>query len=147
MDITNTLEIAAPVDEVWALTADIERWPAMTTTMTSVDKLDDGPVRLGSRARIKQPGMRPAVWTVTDFEPEHLFAWETKLGTVRLRAVHDLEATDDGCRNTLTVEMTGFGSGILRTVAGKRLRKAIATENAGFRRTAEAGEKSEPQDL
>jgi uncharacterized membrane protein len=143
MDITDTLDIAATPDDVWALTMDVERWPAMTPTMTSVEKLDDGPVGLGSRARIKQPGMRPAVWTVTDFEPARLFAWETKLGTVRLRGEHHLEATDGGCRNTLSVELSGLGSGILRMVAGRRLRDAIATENRGFKQTAETAARSD----
>jgi len=36
--------------------------------MTSVERLDDGPITLGSRARVKQPGQRPAVWTVTELE-------------------------------------------------------------------------------
>lgn len=142
MGITDTLEIAAATDEVWALTVDIERWPDMTPTMTSVEKLGDGPLALGSQARIKQPGMRPAVWTVTDFDPGRLFAWETKLGTVTLRGTHRLEPTATGCRNTLAVEMSGLGSGILRAIGKRRLKETIATENRGFKKTVEAAARS-----
>lgn len=143
MDITDTLEIAAPVDEVWALTVDIERWPAMTPTVSSVERLGDKPLGLGSQARLEQPGMLPAVWTVTDFDPGRLFAWETKLATVTLRGIHRLEQTEAGCRNTLAVEMSGLGSGILRAVGRRRLANTIATENRGFKRTAEAAAKSD----
>jgi len=138
MDINNTLEIAAPIAEVWALTVDVERWPELTPTMISVERLDSGAFGLGSRARIKQPGLRPAVWTVTDFDPERLFAWETKLATVTLRGVHALTSTQNGCRNTLSVDMTGFGSGVLRALGGRRLLAAITIENAGFKEHAEA---------
>lgn len=138
MDIKDTLEIAAPVDEVWALTADIESWPATTPTITSLERLDEGPLGVGSKARIKQPGMRPAVWTVTAFEPNRRFAWETKLATVTLRGTHELASTDAGCRNTLSIELAGLGSGLLAALAGSRLRKAITTENLGFKRAAES---------
>ena len=43
MDISHTLTIPAPVDTVWALTTDIERWPKVMPTVTKVDRLDDGP--------------------------------------------------------------------------------------------------------
>jgi hypothetical protein len=78
------------------------------------------------------------VWTVTDVVPERLFAWQTKLGPVTVRAVHQIDATDGGCRNTLKVDLIGFGSGVLRTIGGRRLVKAITTENLGFKRAAEA---------
>lgn len=137
-DINSTLEIAASVGDVWALTVDVERWPELTPTMSSVERLDSGDLGRGSRARIKQPGLRPAVWAVTDFEPERLFAWETKLATVTLRAVHVLASTPNGCRNTLSVDLTGFGSGVLRALGGRKLLAAITTENAGFKEHAEA---------
>jgi hypothetical protein len=137
MGITDTIDIAATSDEVWALTVDVERWPAMTPTVTSVEKLGEESLGLGSQARIKQPGMPRAVWTVTDFEPGRLFAWETKLATVSLRGIHRIEPTRTGCRNTLAIEMSGLGSGILRAVGRRRLKATIATENRGFKKTAE----------
>ena len=33
--------------------------------------------------------------------------------------------------------MSGFGSGLLRRIAGKRISEAIATENQGFKTAAE----------
>jgi uncharacterized membrane protein len=137
MDIKDTLEIAAPVEEVWALTLDVERWPEMTPTITSVVKTGSGPLAIGSTARIKQPGMRMATWTVTELEPNHRFVWETKLGTVTLSGIHELAPGDAGCQNSLSIELSGFGSVLLRAVAGSRLRKTIATENLGFKHAAE----------
>lgn len=137
MDIKHTLEIAAPLEEVWALTIDVERWPELTPTMISVERLDGGPIELGSRARIKQPGMPSAVWTVTEFEPNQLFAWETKLGTITFRGGHRIETTGQGCRNTLSVDVSGLGSSVLRAVGRRRLLKAIVTENQGFKKAAE----------
>lgn len=138
MRLESTLDIRAPVEKVWALTEDIEAWPSMTPTITSVERLDHGPIDVGSRARIKQPRQRPAVWTVTRFDRPQLFEWATKIGPVTMTAAHRLEETAEGCRNIVSIELSGFGSGLLGRLVGRRVREAIETENRGFKQRAEA---------
>ena len=137
MDITNDLLIDAPVDVVWALTLDVESWPETTPTMTRVERLDDGPLRVGSRALVEQPRQRPTVWTVTALEPRSSFVWSAKVGPVTMTATHRLTAEGDGCRNHLEVTLAGVGSGLARRVVGRRIREAIDIENQGFKRAAE----------
>lgn len=139
-EITSELVIEAGVDEVWALTTDIERWPELTPTMTSVERLDEGPLRVGSSARVVQPRQRPTVWTVTRIEAPHVFEWQARVGTVTMTGVHHLRADgpDGGaCRNTLRVDLTGFGHGLVARLLGRTMRTAIDTENQGFKRAAE----------
>jgi uncharacterized membrane protein len=138
MTITHELVIDASVEQVWALTIDVESWPTTTPTMTSVERLDDGPLRVGSTARIKQPGQRSRVWTVTALEPERLFVWETKVFGTRMAGSHRLERVADGCRNILAVELSGGPAKLLEAMLKGQLRKAITTENEGFRVAAEA---------
>lgn len=138
MHVEHSLEIAAPIEKVWALTERVEGWPELTpTTMTSVERLDTGQLRAGSTARLKQPAQRAAVWTVTDATAPTSFSWYTKLGPVTMTASHALEPTATGCRNTLVVETEGFGSGLLGLVASRKIRHAIETENLCFQRAAE----------
>lgn len=138
MRIEHELTIPAPIDEVWEMTIDVESWPTMTPTMTSVRRLDDGPFGVGSQARIEQPKQRPRIWTVTRFEAPHRFEWQATLGTVTMTGGHELTSLDDdpagaATRNRLTLDLTGFGSGLLARLAGRQLAAAIATENEGFR--------------
>src|SRR4051812_2732728 len=79
MHITDEVDIAAPAEVVWRLTEDIEEWPATTPTVTRVERLDGGPVGVGSRARVEQPGLPAKVWTVTRFERGSRFEWETTI--------------------------------------------------------------------
>lgn len=142
--ITHTLDIAAPVEKVWALTVDIESWPDISPTMTSVERLDDGPLKVGSRARVKQPAQRPTTWTMTRLEAPTLFEWTAKVMGVTTTASHVLEAIDGGCRNTLSVELSGRGARLLAAVAGRQIHRAIAQENEGFRAAATADTGSAP---
>ena len=51
MTFNITVDIAAPVEEVWAVMTDIERWPEWRPFETGIQRLDDGPLALGSRAK------------------------------------------------------------------------------------------------
>jgi Polyketide cyclase / dehydrase and lipid transport len=138
MRIEHSLDIAAPVERVWELTIDVERWPQVTpTTMIAVQRLDDGPMRAGSTTRIRQPGLRPKDWTTTEVDAPRRFVWETRMMTMRMRATHELSSTPSGCTNHLSIELTGFGSGLFGAIARKKLLETITTENECFRRAAE----------
>jgi len=56
-------------------------------TVQRVERLDAGPLRVASSARIKQPAQTPAVWTVTRLEPTREFTWETRRLGLRMTGV------------------------------------------------------------
>jgi hypothetical protein len=137
MRLEDETVIAAPVDVVWRLTEDIESWPGITPTVTRVERLDAGALQVGSAARLEQPGLPPKVWTVTRLEENSLFEWETRIYGVRFTGRHQLASTGDGCRNTLVLDLHGRGAGVLGALAGRKLRRSLAAENAGFKERAE----------
>ncbi len=105
--------------------------------MNRVTRLDDGPFGLGSTARIEQPGLRPAIWTVTEFEPGRRFAWSTRLYGAPVLAAHTIEPTATGARNTLSLTLSGWRGRLLGLLLGGRMQDVLVTENASFRAAAE----------
>ena len=138
MHLEHSLVIAATPEAVWALTEDVERWPAITPTITSVERLDEGPLRVGSRARLVQPRQRPRVWTVARLDAPNRFEWSAPLGPFMVVGGHLIEAVPEGCRNTLTVELRGRGAALAGLLLRRPFADAIRQENEGFRREAEA---------
>lgn len=133
----SSVEIDAPAAAVWQLTTDVADWPTMTPTMTRVVRLDDGPMRVGSQARIKQPRQAEAVWTVTRLVDGREFTWQTKRMGLTMTGSHLLEPVGDKTRNTLTLAVEGRGSVLFGRLFGRMIHSSIETENAGFRRRAE----------
>ena len=134
---TDVVLIDAPVAVVWRLTTDVEAWPATTPTVTSVRRLDEGPLRVGSQARIKQPWQPAAVWTVTEFEPDAGFSWRMVRPGLVLTGTHLVAAEPNGCRNILHLDATGPLARALGLLLGGVFRKVLRTENAGFKAAAE----------
>src|SRR6185436_13149266 len=77
MEYLISVDIDAPPDVVWPVMSDGERWHEWTASVTSVKRLDKGPLRIGSRALIRQPRFPPAVWKVTALEPGRRFVWKS----------------------------------------------------------------------
>lgn len=137
MRIENSIDIAAPIDRVWDLTLDVESWPDHSPTFTSIERLDDRPIAVGSKARIKQPAQRAKVWTVTELEDQKRFAWATRsMGTV-MTGSHHLAEREDGTMHTLAVDIEGPLAPVIGLLIRRPIRNAIAKENQGFKAAAE----------
>lgn len=134
---TDTIDIDAPADIVWALTVDIESWPAYTPTMTSIRRLDPGPLRVRSRALVKQPRQRAAIWTVIDLAVGREFSWRSKRRALTMTGTHLLEPRAGGTRQTLSVHIEGPLSSLVGAAFGGLVRRSLQAENAGFKTEAE----------
>jgi hypothetical protein len=70
---------------------EVEGWPEWSPTVTSVRRLDDGPLAVGSRVRVQQPRNPPTEYVVTELEPSRSFAWVATGPGVRTTVRHLLE--------------------------------------------------------
>jgi uncharacterized membrane protein len=132
-----TIDIAAPPERVWQVVTDVEDWPRWTASMSAIKRLDDGPLRMGSRARIKQPGLPVLVWEVTELDEGTSFTWVTHTPGVASTAAHLVSATANGSRLTLSVTWTGVFGGLTGALMGKRTRKSLTVDADGHKACAE----------
>jgi uncharacterized membrane protein len=132
------VNIDAPPRRVFAVLHDVERWPEWTSTMISVQRLDQGPFAIGSSARVRQPKLRPALWRVTELEDERSFTWVTNAPGLRMKAGHRIEPRGDGSRVELSFELSGLISPLLSRLYGGMIERYIATESEGLKQRSEA---------
>ena len=133
-----TVDIAAPAQKVFAVLADVERWPEWTSTMTSVRRVESGPLALGSSAQLRQPRLRPAVWQVTEFEDGRNFTWATRSPGLRMTAAHFIETRGTGSRVTLSFELSGFMAPLVSWLYGSLIERYITTESQGLKKRSES---------
>ncbi len=77
-------------------------------TVTSVQRLDDGQLAVGSRIRVEQPQLPPTEYVVTELEPSRSFTWVATGPGVRTTAPHLFEEHGTGSTcGTPAVEQAG----------------------------------------
>jgi hypothetical protein len=129
---------AATPDRLWSLASDVERWGDRLPTVNRVRPLGDGPIGVGSRFEIRQPGLPKAVWQVTDWQQEaRCFTWVSTSPGLRSTAVHAVHDEGSGSRLELSLEWSGPMAGALERLIGRRARGMVETEAMTSARLAE----------
>jgi uncharacterized protein YndB with AHSA1/START domain len=132
-----TVDIDAPPERVWDVMVDVEKWPEWTPSMSSVKRLDPGELRVGSRARIKQPGLAPNTMTVTHLERDKTFTWATRAPGLLVTATHTVEPRGKGSQVILSVTFDGLIGGLLGRAMKTINERYIAFEAAGLKKRSE----------
>jgi len=139
MHFETSTDIDAALGDVWMVLTDVERWPQWTTSMTSVERLDEGPFAVGSRARVRQPRLPAAVWEVVDLEPEVSFSWTAKTAGITTTAEHRLTPRPGGGVGvTLSIRQTGRLSPLVALLTSRITRRYVHMEADGLQRRCES---------
>lgn len=116
---------------------DVERWPEWTASVTSVRRLDEGPLRVGSRVRIRQPRLPTTTWTVTEVVAGESFTWVAAGPGFTTTASHRVRPDASGSVATLAVNQAGALGALVGRLTARLTRRYLDLEAAGLRGRAE----------
>jgi uncharacterized membrane protein len=141
MQHETSIDIAASPDLIWSTLSDVERWPEWNPSVTVVERLDAGEFGVGSRARVKQPGMPRMVWEVTEHIPGEVFTWVSKMQGVTTSGGGSGEddVPADRAAVTLSLDHEGLLAAVVWRLTGSRSRRYVQMEAEGLKRRCEAG--------
>ncbi|WP_433169211.1 SRPBCC family protein [Kribbella sp. CA-247076] len=105
--LQHSVTIAAPPERVWAVLVDVERWPERIPTVDAVERLDPGPLAVGSQTRLSQPKLPTGVWTVTELTEGSSYTWKSTSPGVTVTTTQTVEPHADGSRLILAVSVSG----------------------------------------
>ena len=131
-----SIDIKAPVDRVFEVMSDTERWHEWTPSVTSIKRLDQGEFKIGSKAVIRQPKFPPALWKITAID-EKSFTWENRAPGIRVIGHHSAEPIENGTRATLSLRYEGFLAKLLARMTRNITTRYLAMEAFGLKARAE----------
>jgi carbon monoxide dehydrogenase subunit G len=139
MEYRKSLTVAAEPARVWEVLSDLERWPERIPTYQELRRLDDGELRVGSRAHVKQKGLAAGEWEVSELDEGETFRWTSRQPGVRLVGRHHVTPESDGTsRLTLELEQNGWLSGVVTLFWGRKVREYVDLEAEALKDAAEA---------
>ena len=132
-----SIDVNTPVDRVFEVMADTDRWHEWTPSVKSIKRLDVGEFAVGSRAVIRQPKFPPAMWTITAVDPGHSFTWVSQTPGIKVTAHHFAEPISAGSRVTLSLRYEGFLAKLLARVTRNITNRYLTMEANGLKARAE----------
>ena len=142
MHVEQTAPVAASAEAVWAAVVDVERWPTWTRSMRRVARLDEGPLAVGSRVRVKQPRFMPVIWRVSELDPGRSFTWTSSTPGQDASVTRSVRPMGAGTSElTITVDITGVLAPVFGVTVNRITRRYLRMEAEGLARyLAGAGE-------
>jgi uncharacterized protein YndB with AHSA1/START domain len=131
------LKIEAPPSRVWEVMTNVELWPEWTESVDEVKRLDSGPLRVGSRVRIKQPKFLRAVWEVTELDPSRSFTWVMRRPGILASAKHRVQRSGQGSHAELSVTYSGFLGTLVAKGFANITHRYLMMEAAGLKQRSE----------
>jgi hypothetical protein len=126
----NSVQIARPVDEVFAYLVDLEHVPEWNYAISETRKATPGPVAVGTTYRQVRSVPNPAVETLTvmRLDPGRRLDVEGQLGPFDARLSYELEADGDATRLVNSIQLQAHGPVRLTArLARGRVREAVAS--------------------
>jgi carbon monoxide dehydrogenase subunit G len=140
--ITQSVTVNRPVDEVWNFISNFENTPRWSQGVLEARQTSDGPLGVGSTLQmvVKAFGRRrTADYLVTEYEPNHGFAFEVTSGPMTSRARYSVEPAGAGTRLTASgeAEATGLYK-LLAPLLVRTVRRHSEADLAKMKRILEA---------
>jgi uncharacterized membrane protein len=140
MELMRTIEIRAAPDRVWSIMRDVQRWPAWTSSVTSVELLDGATFAVGARARVRQPRLPPAIWEVTVLDDAaRTFSWVSRAPGLRVTGIHRVAPAPGGSVATLGLEFAGALGAFWGRLSRGISERYVDIEARGLKAASEGG--------
>lgn len=124
---------------------DIEQWPTWASQFKRLELVDQAPLALGSRVRVRPNRLPASVWRVTDYDAGRSFTWESSPAPgMRLAGGHVVTADGEGTNAEFSLQ----AGGPLGRVLAPLLRRTVFSRNTrnateGLKRHVEDGRAQE----
>ena len=111
MRFSSSVEINAPVEEVWSLIDKLEEWPQWMQSIKKIERVSEGPLAVGSQLSVTAKVSRLTVnllMTISEFVPERSVVMQGKALGTNLTRFYFLEPVNGKTKVTIGGEVSGL---------------------------------------
>ena len=106
--VKQSLTIHSHVSKIFEAWSNLEDWTLWTPTVEKIIRLNNIHFDVGTKIKIYQPKLAPAVWKIVKVHPGQSFIWETKSPGLNLAALHLVEPAGSVSKVTVELKYSGF---------------------------------------
>ncbi|MFC8142665.1 SRPBCC family protein [Streptomyces paradoxus] len=129
--IRESIDVDRRPEEVYQYVTDTQRMPEWQLSAVSAERLDEGPVDVGTQVRVtRHIGRRvmPMTMEVTEYDPPHSWGMRGVDGPVRAQVHGEVEPYDEGRRSHVTIDIDFEGHGMGKVLVPLVVRPQVRKE-------------------
>ncbi|MFF6916750.1 SRPBCC family protein [Streptomyces sp. NPDC012466] len=129
--IRESIDVDCRPEEVYQYVMDASRMPEWQLSAVSAERLDEGPVGVGTKVRVtRHVGRRvmPMTMEVTEYDPPRSWGMRGVDGPVRAHVHGEVEPYDQGRRSHVTIDMHFEGHGMGKVMVPLVVRPQVRKE-------------------
>jgi hypothetical protein len=137
--VEKTSVITARPHDIFNVLMDVERWNRWTQSITGMSMLNNDRPGPGAKIKVLQPKLPPAIWTITEIDPDKSLIWEKRSFGLRMFSEHlILDGTDE---TSVILRMTYEGplAGLFYQLTRSLTDRYMTMEINGLKRECEKG--------
>lgn len=135
--ISKSLAIDSSPVKVFAVLKDIENWNSWTKSITNISFIDNSKFEVGERARVIQPNLSPAIWTITEIVENNSFTWQTKAIGVKMIAKHIVKSSEQATVAEIQMKFEGWLAPLIYKLKSKLVAEYLTMEINGLKNESE----------
>ncbi|MEU1006100.1 MULTISPECIES: SRPBCC family protein [Streptomyces] len=129
--IRESIDVERRPEEVYDYVMDAGRMPEWQLSAVSAERLDEGPVGIGTKVRVtRHVGRRvmPMTMEVTEYDPPYSWGMRGVDGPVRAQVHGEVEPYDEGRRSHVTIDIDFEGHGMGKVLVPLVVRPQVRKE-------------------
>jgi uncharacterized protein YndB with AHSA1/START domain len=129
--IRESIDVDRRPEEVYQYVMDAGHMPEWQLSAVSAERLDEGPVGIGSKVRVtRHVGRRvmPMTMEVTEYAPPYSWGMRGVDGPVRAQVHGEVEPYDEGRRSHVTIDIDFEGHGMGKVLVPLVVRPQVRKE-------------------
>ena len=117
----------------------VDRWNQWTASIKEISILDNAPMEAGSKLRVLQPKLSPAVWIVTEVSQDKALVWEKRSSGLRMLSEHSIYKDANGSRVIIRMTYGGPMAGFAYLLSRGLTDRYMTMEINGLKAECEKG--------
>ena len=135
MKFTQSIEISAEPQQVFAVYQNVADWPKWDPETEGASL--EGDFAVGSMGKVKPKGAPESKILLTEVTQDRSFTVECKLPLCKMHFIHLMEPSDTGTKLVNEVEFTGLLAPIFGRLIGKGIDKGLPDSMGGLKKYVE----------
>lgn len=134
--VSESIQINATPEAIWVIWADVSKWPELDPAVTGGEL--EGPFENGTKGELElRNGEMTIPITIVDCISNKTFTYQSSMGGVTIRFIHEVEASGDGVKVDLTIRMEGMATLFFSNTIGKKMEAQLPETAANLKAMAE----------